>query len=216
MSQISKALAQFTQRYVALHAQHQQPLSYFCGRAEQQSPCIIGEVEHGCAQWQAVPRAVANNVDFESLSQALELALPIDYEDFFRFQYAPPMAFRSDFGQGELLQCWDDEDFHMLKENLIGHVFMKRQLNLPPTFFIGVMDDETRVLSMKPHQPELYLEILGQSDLIQVALSLHEFLEQLEPRLTSSQTVELNTAPQSSTELSWWDNMKIWLYNKTR
>lgn len=216
MSQISKALAEFTQRYVALHTQHQRPLSYYCGSMQQQSPCIIGDVQHGHAEWQAVPRASGMNADFESLSQALELALPIDYEDFFSFQYAAPMAFNADFGQGELLQCWDDEDFQMLKENLIGHVFMKRQLGLPPTFFIGVMDDETRVLSMKPHQPELYLEILGQSELTQVALSLHEFLEQLEPRLIQSKSIESKEESEPSIEFSWWDNIKVWLYNKTR
>ena len=111
----------------------------------------------------------------------------------------------ADFGEGSLLQCWD-EDFVALQENVIAHVLMKRKLKQPLTFFIGLLDDD-QMLVLQEGRADVYLETPGQAELTWLAADIAQLLQHMTP------LVRPPYAPQEDPHIShkvkpWW---KRWL-----
>ncbi|WP_298440523.1 SecY-interacting protein [uncultured Ferrimonas sp.] len=136
----------------------------------------------GLCYWQASP--MAPNADlFENVATALELPLHSDLTRFYGQFYAGSLLFDAEFGRGELLQVWNDEDLQRLQENLIGHLLMKRKLKQAPTLFIGLLGQGEQMIVLDNDDGSVWLEIPGQSPDQQLAPTLHQFLALLTPRL---------------------------------
>tara|TARA_B100001094_G_scaffold333441_1_gene412318 strand:+ start:23025 stop:23663 length:639 start_codon:yes stop_codon:yes gene_type:complete len=206
MSEINQALHQFTLRYQEVFQQALGELPrYYCGTAEQTSPCIVGQVQQGITHWKPILRHHEDN--FLQLAEALETSIPQDLESFYTYQFAAPMYFNADFGCGELLQCWDQEDFSALQENLIGHVLMKRNLKQRESFFLAVMDEDETILVMRPDDTAVYLERVGKAEHKKVAQSLSELLRTIQPVVAPVKGPESIDITHNSAEMTLWQRL---------
>ncbi|WP_394128785.1 SecY-interacting protein [Shewanella maritima] len=175
----SSALDNFIQRYLKAYdnALSELPRYYPLGEA---SPCIEGEQEltHDTAVfWQPVKRQ--NSGGFDNVAQALEMTLHDDINAFFGRYYCAPLSFDSEWGEGELLQAWNQQDFEYLQQNIIGHLMMKQKLKQPATWFIGVIADGDQMITVDNETGSVWLEIPGDKPKTQLAESLADFLPKL-------------------------------------
>ena len=60
-----------------------------------------------------------------------------------------------------MLHAWNDEDFDMLLQNIVGHIMMKRRLGQEITIFFATTDEEDFILSVKNKTGEVVLEQVG-------------------------------------------------------
>lgn len=203
MFAMQHALDNFTKQYFALYEKQLGQLPrFFCGTETQTSPCIVDISTDGVALWQSRMRETSTTLD--NLSNALAVNIPESFQTFYTTQFSAPMQFTSSWGEGELLQCWDDDDFDALQKNLIQHVLMKRRLKMPDTFFIGLMDAPDQLIVMTEHSEAIYLEHLGQKELVKLSENLESFLQTIQPVVIPPNIPE-NTA--SHQRQSWWKKL---------
>lgn len=152
------------------------------------SECILSEDKADvlkrpevAVRWQAVERQ--SPAGFNNIEHALELGLHHSINAFYGAYYAAPLMFDSAWGQGELLQVWNHQDFEYLQQNLIGHLMMKQKLKQSPTWFIGVLNEGDQMLVVDNNDGSVWLEIPGQVPHQQLAESLNEFIDALSPRV---------------------------------
>ncbi|MCL1131456.1 SecY-interacting protein [Shewanella sairae] len=158
----------------------EQPRYYAEG---QESDCIVGELDNdGAAFWQAVQRQQPGQ--FDNVETALELTLQADINPFFGGYFSAPLFFDSPWGAGELIQVWNQTDFEYLQQNIIGHLMMKKKLKQEPTWFIGVLDEEDKMLTVNNSDGSVWIEIPGEVQSTQLAGSLNEFIGFVTPRVT--------------------------------
>ena len=178
MTSIDKALALFSQRYVA---QCQQQFGHLPADADLvglASPCI-SETTEECVYWQPMVREEKG--DFSNVERAIELTLHADVIEFYGSQYCADMPAQWHGQSLTLLQVWSDEDFERLQENILGHLVMQRRLKQKPTVFIAAAEDELQVISLCNLTGQVLLETLGTNKREVLAPSLDLFLSQLQP-----------------------------------
>ena len=203
MNTTQHALCDFTQRYFALHEKQLGQLPrFFCGTESQTSPCIVDVSHDGVALWQSKERVTS--VTLTNLSSALSVHIPDPFQTFYTTQFSAPLQFTSSWGEGELLQCWDDDDFDALQKNLIQHVLMKRRLKMPDTFFIGLMDAPDQLIVMTEQSEAVYLEHLGQKELVKLSENLEIFLQTIQPIVIPPNLPENTSTHQRK---SWWKTL---------
>jgi|TARA_R110000851_G_scaffold14121_2_gene47708 SecY interacting protein Syd len=129
--------------------------------------------------WQPVKRD--NAADFSNVEHALNIQLHQDIHAFYGQYFSAPLPFTASFGDGELIQAWNQADFENLQQNVIGHLIMKQKLKQPSTWFIGVTGDDDQMLTVNNDDGSVWIEIPGQKQSTQIAPSLTEFLQQLSP-----------------------------------
>jgi len=131
--------------------------------------------------WQPIKRD--NAADFSNVEHALNIQLHQDIHAFYGQYFSAPLQFTSSFGDGELLQAWNQDDFEHLQQNVIGHLIMKKKLKQPATWFIGVLGEGEQMLTVNNDDGSVWIEIPGQKQSSQVAPSLTQFLQQLSPMI---------------------------------
>jgi SecY interacting protein Syd len=129
--------------------------------------------------WQPVKRD--NAADFSNVENALNIQLHQDIHAFYGQYFSAALPFTASFGDGELIQAWNQADFENLQQNVIGHLIMKQKLKQPSTWFIGVTGDDDQMLTVNNDDGSVWIEIPGQKQSTQIAPSLTEFLQQLSP-----------------------------------
>ena len=152
---------------------------------QQASECIVGDVDletEEALQWKSVTRA--EPATFANVEHALELTLHADINGFYGANFAAPLMFDSQWGAGELLQAWSQTDFEYLQQNIIGHLIMKKKLKQDPTWFIGVFDEEDKMITVNNSDGSVWVEIAGQVQSEKLADSVNEFISQLSTRVT--------------------------------
>ncbi|MGY5452913.1 SecY-interacting protein [Agarivorans sp. MS3-6] len=141
------------------------------------SPCIIGEPLSQVVSWHPVIRDIAG--DFSGIEAALELQIHPSIKAFYGDYFSEILAVDFQDNTIELVQAWNDQDFDMLLENIIGHVLMQRRLKQAETVFIASTEDEMQVVSINNNSGEIVLEQLGKGVDRVLASTLEEFLAQL-------------------------------------
>lgn len=131
--------------------------------------------------WKPVKRQDVGS--FGNVESALELALHSDIHRFYGDHFSAPLLFDSKWGQGELLQAWNLTDFGYLQQNIIGHLMMKKKLKQEPTWFVGVLEDGDKMLTVDNSDGSVWIEIPGEKPSERLSDNLNSFIEQLTPRV---------------------------------
>lgn len=147
------------------------------------SPCVVsGDVQSDTpVQWQPVARHTQG--EFSNIEQALEIQLHGDINLLFGSYWMAPTLFCSPFGEGELTGVWNQEDFEYLQQNLIGHLMMKQKLKQPATWFIGLLDEGEKMLTVNNSDGSVWTEVPGEEQGEKLADSIAEFISQLTPKV---------------------------------
>lgn len=167
---------------------------------EEASPAASGEHQLG-SHWQLHVRS--DVASFDNLSKALELEVNSELAQFYGRFYGGNMAFAADFGSGELLQAWNEDDFGFLQENLIGHAMMKKKLKQPPTWFLAPMEDSDAILVLDNSDATVWLEVPGKEPHQKVADSLDALLSAIEPKVLMPEPM-----PASVPQPGLWQRLK--------
>ncbi len=176
------ALESFLNLYVTDYRSKLDEYPRYFPQGESSSCVVSGDVTSGSAvHWQPVARQIKGN--FANVEQALDIQLHGDINDFFGGFWMAPTLFSSPFGEGELTGVWNQEDFEYLQQNIIGHLMMKQKLKQPPTWFIGLLDEGERMLTVNNHDGSVWSEVPGEEQGEKLAGSIAEFISQLSPRV---------------------------------
>ena len=146
------------------------------------SPCVV-EGPDAASQVRWHPLSREERADFSGIEHALETRLHPDIQSFSGSFYSTPVPMRAPDGKLTLLQVWSDRDFDRLLENLIGHALAQRRAGTPFSLFIAVTDEDDLNLCVNNEHGNVVLERPGEPPLREVASSLVEFLDDLEPLL---------------------------------
>jgi SecY interacting protein Syd len=135
--------------------------------------------------WQPMKRD--NLADFSNVEHALNIQLHTDIHAFYGQYFSAPLQFTAPFGDGELLQVWNQDDFENLQQNVIGHLIMKQKLKQPATWFIGVLGEGDEMLTVNNDDGSVWVEIPGEIQRTKLAGSVAEFLGLISPMITPPQ-----------------------------
>ena len=122
------------------------------------SECVKNIID-GRAYWRAVERC--SDGDFSGIEKALNLNVHPDIRYLFGHFWCGHVAAQTDRGKFDVLHAWNDEDFDMLLQNIVGHIMMKRRLGQEITIFFATTDEEDFILSVKNKTGEVVLEQVG-------------------------------------------------------
>ncbi|MGB6135886.1 MAG: SecY-interacting protein [Shewanella sp.] len=179
------------------------------------SICIQGAFKSGSDDtvfWQPVKRD--NPADFNNVEHALNIQLHQDIHAFYGEYFSAPLQFTAPFGDGELLQVWNQEDFENLQQNVIGHLIMKKKLKQPATWFIGVLGEGDEMLTVNNDDGSVWIEIPGEKQRTKLAESLTEFLQMISPMIKPPQKPVEESAPTVEHPGIWqrikmmWDTLR--------
>ncbi|MFC3093103.1 SecY-interacting protein [Alteromonas sediminis] len=176
---VHQALAEFVEKFCTQVDESKRQIQF---DSDWPSPCILEEhAEDGqLVTWKPVLQDAGQS--FDNLESALELTIHPDIKAFYTLFWSDPLSAKAEQGNCELLQAWNQEDFHRLQENLIGHVLMKRRLKQAVTFFIGLTDEEDFILSVDNDTGQVCLEQVGCEPTRVLAPSISAFLQGLDPK----------------------------------
>ncbi len=185
------------------------------------SLCIEGEFESSnydeskqeiTVCWKPVKRK--NPGSFSNIVTALDIELGADIDVFFGKYFSAPLLFNCQWGQGELLQVWNQTDFEYLQQNIIGHLMMKKKLKQAPTWFIGVLGDGDKMLTVDNNDGSVWVELPGEAPSEKLTNSLNEFIDQLTPRVTPPELHIEESMPELDHPGIWnriklmWQNLR--------
>jgi len=183
LDETAAQLTAFTQRY----CQHWQTTHHSAPHNTQllgiDSPCLLATHEDSIS-WQPQPFTLPKNLD--AVSTGVDLVIQPSVVTFYTTQFAAEMSATFAGKPVTLLQVWNEEDFTLLQQNLLGHLVMKRRLKHSPTLFIATTDDDSTIVSVDNLTGEVVLEQLGKRDSRVLASTLGHFLEQLHPFVENS------------------------------
>lgn len=172
-------LFDFFERFKTLWQTQKQSLPQAVFDPQWISPCQVGEVENQLIHWSPVKRESA--IDLSNIEQALDIKLHPSIVDFFCSAYSAGLPAVCQEHPIELIQVWNDEDFHLLQENMIAHFMMQKRLKQPPSMFIASCSDEMQIVSVLNETGKVQLETLGKGQEAVLAESLADFLATLTP-----------------------------------
>lgn len=118
--------------------------------------------------------------DFES---ALNLSLHPSIKTFYECYWSEHLQAIHPSGPLSLIQLWNNHDFAVLQQNLIGHILMKRRLKQSETVFFALTEEEDFILSVHNNSGEVMLEQIGLEPKKVIAPDLATFLESIEPSI---------------------------------
>lgn len=146
--------------------------------ADWHSPCVteVSDEQNTCS-WQAIKRD--DYADLTNINNALAMELHQDIVAFYCGFYAPTLEAEFNNNKLSLIQVWNEEDFTILQENIIGHLLMKQKLKQTPTVFIAATDDDQYIISLDNQSGAVMLEMVGKEPKRQLADNLADFINQL-------------------------------------
>ncbi|WP_020408226.1 SecY-interacting protein Syd [Hahella ganghwensis] len=128
--------------------------------------------------WHPTPQN--NNHILDGLEQGLEASIHPDLKAYFGSFWSDGIDCRSPAGEIHLLQIWNEADLDILRQNLLGHAFMKMKKHQPLTLFFGVGQGE-EVLVIDNATGEVFAEIPGRRPHRRLAESLATFIRECTP-----------------------------------
>ena len=144
------------------------------------SPCQIGApTADGMIRW--TPREREAGADFTGLERALDTEIHSDIKSFYGSYWSGVLELKAAEGGVTLIQIWNDDDFHRLVENILGHAMAKQRMKAPLTVFIACTDEEEHILSVDNETGQVVLEEPGSMPIRSVSPTIAEFLDRLEP-----------------------------------
>jgi len=174
------ALGRLIERYIALCHQQLDSLPIQAYDPAWISPCQVGEPDaQGMIYWQPVARTT--EADFSGLERALETEIHPDIKSFYGSFWCEVLDAEAEEGGFTLIQVWNPDDFDRLAENILGHAFVKQRINAPLTIFFACTDEDDFILSVENDTGKVVLENPGDLPIREVASSLPEFLNRVEP-----------------------------------
>ncbi|ELR63323.1 Syd protein [Photobacterium marinum] len=142
------------------------------------SPCV--EQDSGYeVTWKPVKRDPQG--DLAAVERGIELRLHEDIKVFYGAQFSGDMAASFRGLEFDLLQVFSEADEKRLQENILGHLVMQRRLKQKPTVFIGVLDDEDKVIAICNLTGQVILETLGKDSREVLTADVETFLQELQP-----------------------------------
>ena len=117
------------------------------------------------------------------LEKGLDTEIHSDIKTYFGAYWSNGICCLSPIGPVSLIQIWNKADLELLRENLLGHAFMKLKKRQPLTFFAGLGEGEN-VVVVDNATGIVYLEQPGRRPHKTLAGNLAEFLQGLEVTLT--------------------------------
>ncbi|MER2491185.1 SecY-interacting protein [Catenovulum sediminis] len=172
---MSDSIRHALQTFFSKAQDSQQAQVYY--EADWLSPCIQNKQSDDSCQWKAIERT--DDSQLKNIEQALQISLNPDVVDFYTAFYAPSLTAEFESNQLVLLQVWNDDDFKILQENIIGHLLMKKKLKQQATVFIASTDDDEYLISVVNQTGAVMLERVGQEPCRKLADSLAEFISAL-------------------------------------
>ena len=175
-----RSLSSLLDRLVEGHRRKYADLPVQAVDADWLSPCQVGNVDgDGSIRWQPVRRS--RPADFSGLEQAMELELHPDIKSFYGSFWSDSFQARTAEGGLTLIQAWNEADFDRLLSNVIGHLVEQRRNRVAPTVFIACTDEDELILSVDNVSGQVVLAEAGDKPTREVAATLAEFLDRLEP-----------------------------------
>lgn len=177
---VSEVLTGFVNAYL-----EQYPNLYEVFDPQWRSPCEMGEPftagdDTQLIAWQPLARRFAD--DFGGLERALEGEVHPDIKAYYGGFWSGGLEATAPDGHVSLILLWNADDAVRLQENLIGHLLAKQRARSPFTVFFACTEpDSDLFLSVDNASGAVVLEKPGSKPIRQVADSLAEFLQQLEP-----------------------------------
>jgi len=104
-----------------------------------------------------------------------------DIKSFYGSYWGAAVEMQAPEGGVTLIQVWNGADFDRLVENILGHAMAKQRVKTPLTVFIACTDEEEYMLSVDNETGRVVLEEPGSPPTREVAPSLAEFLDRLQP-----------------------------------
>ena len=146
------------------------------------SPCQVGEAKNKLIRWSPLERESA--IDLSNIEQALDIKLHPSIVDFFCSAYSACIPATFQDHPIELIQVWNDQDFHLLQENMIAHFMMQKRLQELASMFIASCSDEMQIVSILNETGQVQLETLGKGQEAILSENLADFLDALTPTIT--------------------------------
>lgn len=147
----------------------------------EQSPAFISITDQAEIEWLPAPNGKTDEL-FSHLEAGLELELHKDLKQYYGAFWSEGICCQSNDGLVQLIQLWNDTDLELLRENLLGHAFMKSKKRQPITFFFGLGEGEN-MLTIDNATGVVYKEIAGRRPYKQLAENLADYLNSLEVTL---------------------------------
>jgi SecY interacting protein Syd len=177
--QVTAALDEFVQRYVIAAKKHPDLLVVEYD-SDWPSDCYSASGDSGDSViWHPVKRSGIAN--FADLEKALDMTIHQDVISFYSAYWSDNLSAKTDKGNLQLLQPWNQDDFERLQQNLVGHILMKRRLKQPETLFVALTDEDDFILTVDNNSGEVMLEQVGLIPKEMVAPNLAAFIESLHP-----------------------------------
>ncbi|MBT0723432.1 SecY-interacting protein [Rosenbergiella sp. S61] len=180
LDETSQQLRDFTLRYCRRWQQDRQSAPVNEQLIGVDSPCLLTTNENGIT-WQPQPFTLAKNLD--AVSKGVDLVLQPSVVAFYTTQFAAEMTAIFEGMPLTLLQAWNEEDFTLLQQNLVGHLVMKRRLKHSPTLFIATTEEDSTIIAVDNLAGNVILEVLGKNQNKILAPSLSDFLQALHPQV---------------------------------
>ncbi|MCL9782791.1 SecY-interacting protein [Vibrio sp. S4M6] len=179
-SSAAQALFDLSHRYIQRYKITHDSLPSNEELADMESECVQ-ETRESHVLWQPVQRE--HWASFDNVEKGIEIDIHDDIKAFYSCQYSAdiPVVWRGE--SATLLQVWSDDDFVRLQENILGHLVTQRRLKLKPTVFIATTDKDMEVISICNLTGNVLWETLGSKKRQVLAVSLEEFLNDLEPEI---------------------------------
>lgn len=184
-SDVHSALAALLHKYVKLTQQQtgaNPKVSLDSPLADRnESPAIIRN-DGTCIEWMPAPHD--NLALFTDLENGLGTPVHVDIKQFYGAFWSEGICCQSETGPIQLIQVWNQTDLEMLRENLLGHAFMKSKKRQPLTLFFGVADGEN-MLTVDNATGQVFMEVAGRRPHLTLAANLATYLHSLEITLES-------------------------------
>lgn len=146
----------------------------------EQSLAFVRKIEQTTIEWLPAPNG--DFCLFDDLERGLEITLHRDLKQFYGAYWSEGICCQSSQGLIQLIQIWNETDLELLRENLLGHAFMKTRKKQPLTFFFGLGEGDN-ILTLENDTGRVYMEIPGKRPHLFLANNLTEFLWSLEVTL---------------------------------
>lgn len=144
------------------------------------SPAILNKISEIEAEW--LPCQHNNSQLFTGIEKGLGITLHGDLKRYFGTFWSEGICCQSSHGPVQLIQVWNETDLEMLRENLLGHAFMKMKRKQPLTFFFGIAEGDN-ILTLEQDSGRVFMEIPGRKPHVFLAENLTEYLNSLEVTL---------------------------------
>jgi len=174
------ALDSLFTRYINLYSDQDHKLPSVGFEPPWPSPCLLDKIDNSNSLWRPAERKHYSL--FDQLEATLEIQFHPDIKQFYGSFWSNGIAVEREDINFNLIQIWNEEDEEHLKENLLGHAFMKIKSRLPLSFFIGCTFGDD-IICLEHESGNIVLEKPGRKAHKILSPSIESFLISLTPTM---------------------------------